>query len=94
MKPRGQIVLDAGAVAALAKGKSLLPAGVTGVAGSFGRGEPVELLGPDGAVLGKGLSRYTADEARAIRGAQSRDIEALLGYPGRAALIHRDDMAL
>ncbi len=92
MKPRGTVVIDAGAVAALTRGKSLLPAGVTGVTGDFGRGDPVEIYGPDGAV-GRGLSRYTADEARAIAGAQSGDIEAILGYSRRAAMIHRDDMA-
>jgi glutamate 5-kinase len=94
MKPRGQIVIDAGAVKALASGKSLLPAGVTAVAGRFGRGDPVAVLGPDGAELAKGLTRYTAEEAQAIKGRRSADIEPILGYPGRAALIHRDDMAL
>ena len=86
--------VDAGAVAALAQGKSLLPAGVVAVTGSFGRGEPVAVLAPDGAVLAKGLIRYTAAEARAIAGHRSGEIEAILGYPGRAALIHRDDMVL
>jgi len=94
MKPRGEVRVDAGAVAALAQGKSLLPAGVVAVAGSFGRGEPVAVLGPDGAVLAKGLIRYTAAEATAIAGHRSGEIEAILGYPGRAALIHRDDMVL
>lgn len=94
MKPRGEIAVDAGATRALLSGKSLLPAGVTGVTGSFGRGDPVVILGPDGARLGQGLSRYTAAEARAIRGRQSAEIEPTLGYPGRAALIHRDDMAI
>ena len=94
MKPRGEVMLDAGAVAALAQGRSLLPAGVTAVTGSFGRGEPVALVAPGGAVLGKGLIRYTAAEARAIAGHRSGEIEAILGYPGRAALVHRDDMAL
>jgi len=94
MKPRGEVRVDAGAVAALAQGKSLLPAGVVAVSGSFGRGEPVAVLAPDGAVLAKGLIRYTAAEARAIAGHRSGEIEALLGYPGRAALIHRDDMVL
>ena len=94
MKPRGTIRVDAGAVRALQSGRSLLPAGVSGVDGSFGRGEAVSIAGPDGAVLGTGLVRYTAEETRAIRGRRSAEIEAVLGYPGRAALIHRDDMAL
>lgn len=94
MKPRGEVTLDAGAARALTSGKSLLPAGVTTVTGRFGRGDPVAILGPDGAALGQGLIRYTAAETTLIRGHRSDEIETLLGYPGRAALIHRDDMAL
>jgi glutamate 5-kinase len=93
MKPKGSLRLDAGAVTALRLGKSLLPAGVDTITGDFQRGDPVTLLGPDGAHLGLGLSRYTADEARAIAGHRSDEIGAILGYPGRAALVHRDDMA-
>jgi glutamate 5-kinase len=93
MKAQGVLMLDAGAVAALKRGKSLLPAGVTSVIGDFGRGDPVELRSPEGHALGMGLTRYTAEEARAIRGHRSDEIEALLGYPGRAALVHRDDLA-
>ncbi len=94
MKERGSVTVDAGAAAALAQGRSLLPAGVRAVAGRFGRGEPVAILGPAGEALGKGLIRYTAEEARAIMGHRSDEIAAILGHPGRAALIHRDDMAL
>lgn len=94
MKPKGTVTLDAGAVAALTLGKSLLPAGVRSVEGRFGRGEPVAILDPSGAGLGKGLVRYTSDEARQIAGHRSGEIEAILGYGGRAALIHRDDMVL
>ncbi|MEJ6388575.1 glutamate 5-kinase [Gymnodinialimonas ulvae] len=94
MKPKGGLRLDAGAVDAMGRGKSLLPAGVTAVDGRFGRGEPVRLEGPDGAALGIGLSRYTSDEAQAIAGHRSSEIAPILGYPGRAALVHRDDMAL
>ncbi|MCA3440335.1 MAG: glutamate 5-kinase [Rhodobacter sp.] len=94
MKPRGELRVDAGAVAALRAGKSLLPAGVSGVTGSFGRGDPVAILDPSGDTLGKGLVRYTAAEARAIAGHRSGEIEAILGYAGRAALIHRDDMVV
>jgi glutamate 5-kinase len=94
MKPKGALRLDAGAAAALARGKSLLPAGVVAVMGDFQRGDPVAMEGPDGARLGLGLSRYTATEARAIAGHRSDEITAILGYPGRAALVHRDDMAV
>ena len=94
MKPRGELRLDAGAVVAMAQGKSLLPAGVTAVTGTFGRGDPVALVSPEGDVLGKGLVRYTAVEAKAIAGHRSGEIEAILGYQGRAALVHRDDLVI
>ncbi|KAA9008885.1 glutamate 5-kinase [Histidinibacterium aquaticum] len=92
MKPCGEITVDAGAARALGEGKSLLPAGVTEVTGRFDRGDPVAIHGPDGARLAAGLTRYTAAEARAIRGRRTADIEAVLGYKGRSVLVHRDDM--
>ncbi len=94
LKPLGIITVDAGAAAALARGKSLLPAGVTDVAGHFERGDSVAINGPGKVALGHGLCRYSSGEARAISGQRSDRIEPILGYPGRAALIHRDDMAL
>lgn len=94
MKPRGVITIDAGAAAALGRGKSLLPAGVTGIEGDFDRGDPIEIRGPDGHLIARGLTAYDGTEARAIAGAQSGDIAGILGHPGRAALVHRDNMAL
>ena len=94
LKTRGDILLDAGAVQALLSGKSLLPAGVFAVRGQFERGDLVAILGPDGAALGRGLVRYSADETRAIAGHKSAEIEQILGYAGRAALVHRDDMVI
>ena len=94
MKPRGAVTVDAGAVAALARGTSLLPAGVTAVEGRFERGVSIAMYDPAGHAVGHGLSRYSAEEIGQIKGHKSAEIEALLGYPGRAALIHRDDMAL
>ncbi|GAA4228200.1 glutamate 5-kinase [Sagittula marina] len=94
MKPQGVLHVDAGATVALKNGKSLLPAGLALIEGDFGRGDPVTLRAHDGSTLGQGLARYTSDEARQIAGHRSHEIEALLGYPGRAVLIHRDDMAL
>lgn len=93
MKPKGEVHVDAGAASALSSGKSLLPAGVVQLSGAFGRGDPVAILGPDGRI-GIGLTRYTSEEAGKIRGQRSDRIEELLGYAGRAALIHRDDMAV
>lgn len=92
MKPKGEIALDQGAVDALGRGKSLLPAGVSSVSGDFERGDPVAILSPVGGNIGIGLSRYTAEEVEIIKGHQSGALEALLGYPGRSVLIHRDDM--
>lgn len=94
MKPKGQIHIDAGAVAALGRGKSLLPAGVSDVSGTFGRGDPVAILSPDQTRLGLGLVGYTSAEAAAIKGRRSADIEGILGYTGRTVLIHRDDMVI
>ncbi len=93
MKPRGVLHVDAGAVAALAAGRSLLPAGLVRVEGAFQRGDPVTIMGPEGA-LGLGLAGYSSSEAAALAGHRSHEIEAILNYPGRVALIHRDEMAL
>jgi glutamate 5-kinase len=94
LSPAGTLTLDAGAVAALKAGKSLLPAGVTGVSGGFEKGDCVRLTDPDGRSVGVGLAAYAADEAARIRGRRSDEIETLLGYRGASVLIHRDDMVL
>lgn len=94
MKPKGAISVDGGAVAALMRGNSLLPAGVSMVTGNFERGAPVAILNDEGYKIGQGLCCYTSVEVAAIKGQRSDRIEAILGYPGRAVLIHRDDMAL
>ncbi len=94
LEPRGTVHVDAGAARALFSGKSLLPAGVTRVEGNFDRGDCVILRDPSGAEIGRGLVVYDAGEAGQLVGRNSRDIEAVLGVPGRAEMIHRDDMAL
>ena len=94
LSPAGTYVLDQGAGAALANGKSLLPAGVTEVAGEFQRGDAVRLSLPAGEEVGRGLSAYSAAEARLIIGHNSGEIESLLGYRGREELVHRDDLVL
>jgi glutamate 5-kinase len=94
MKPLGQIVIDEGAKKALESGKSLLPAGVSGVSGSFQRGDCVAITLANGAALALGISSYSSIEAVALIGLKTSEIEAVLGYPARAALVHRNDMAV
>ena len=94
LKSAGTLILDEGARRALGSGKSLLPAGVTAIEGAFQRGDAVVLRGLDGAEIARGLSAYSAADARRIIGHKSREIEAILGYRGREELVHRDDMVL
>jgi glutamate 5-kinase len=89
--PRGRLVLDAGAVDAVVRRRmSLLPAGVTGVAGDFYSGEPVELAGPDGAVVARGLVGYDAVDLPALLGHKTAELPAEF----RREIVHRDDLVL
>jgi glutamate 5-kinase len=90
----GTLRVDAGAVGALKRGSSLLPAGVTAAEGAFERGDAVLVLAPDGAPVAKGLSAYDAADAQALLGRRTEEIEAILGYRGRDEMIHRDDLVL
>ena len=92
MKPFGRIFADDGALSALSCGKSLLPAGVFRIDGEFDRGDPVEICGKDESTVGIGLARYTSSEATRILGKRSAEVSQSLGYPARAALVHRDDL--
>lgn len=94
LKPAGEVRLDAGAVAALRSGKSLLPAGVTEIVGRFDRGDALIVRDPAGVEIARGLSAYSSVDAERIRGRKSGEIEALLGFRGRDELIHRDDLVL
>jgi glutamate 5-kinase len=94
LEPRGTLTLDAGAVAALRRGTSLLPVGVAKVEGDFARGDAVILRGPDGSEIGRGLVAYDAADAERIRGKASGEVPRILGIDGRAEMIHRDDLVL
>jgi glutamate 5-kinase len=94
LEPRGTLTIDAGAVAALRRGKSLLPAGVIRVDGQFSRGDAVVIRGPDTAEIGRGLVAYDAEDAAKIKGRSSADILGILGFAGRIEMVHRDDMVL
>lgn len=94
LKSAGALTVDDGAVRALATGKSLLPAGVTAIDGTFKRGDVVEVKDRGGRVLARGLVAYAAEDARRIAGQKSAEIERLLGFRGRDEIVHRDDLVV
>lgn len=91
---KGEISVDAGAIAALKSGKSLLAAGATDVTGSFARGDLIAITAADGRVIARGLSEYDAADAASLCGKRSEDHAAILGHEPRGALVHRNHMAL
>jgi glutamate 5-kinase len=94
LEPKGMLSIDAGAVAALRSGKSLLPAGVIRVDGAFARGDAVVIRGPDGGEVGRGLVAYDAEDAVKIMGRSSAEITSILGFGGRTEMVHRDDLVV
>ncbi len=94
LQPAGELHVDDGALAALSSGKSLLPAGVTRVAGKFKRGDALIVRDSTGLEIARGLAAYSSVEAERLRGRKSGEIEALLGFRGRDEIIHRDDLVI
>ena len=95
LRPQGTLHLDAGAATALRdKGRSLLPSGLKLVEGTFGAGDCVRCVAPDGREIARGLVNYGSGELRKIQGAHTRDIDAILGYKVSDEVIHRDDMVI
>lgn len=94
LEPAGRLTVDAGAIGALLSGKSLLPAGVKRVTGNFSRGDTVAILSPDDREIARGLVAYDAADAVRIAGLKTAEIEAVLGYEARSAMVHRDDLVV
>jgi glutamate 5-kinase len=95
LRPAGDVFLDAGAVRALVEeGRSLLPAGVRGVRGSFGPGDAVALRDAEGREVARGLTRYGTEDLAAIVGARSSELATRLGWAGPAEVVHRDDLVV
>jgi glutamate 5-kinase len=94
LEPAGRLTVDAGAIGALKSGKSLLPAGVKLVSGNFARGDTVAILSPEGREIARGLVAYDAADAVRIAGLKTAEIENVLGYEARSAMIHRDDLVV
>jgi glutamate 5-kinase len=94
-RTRGKVVIDAGAARALVeRGRSLLPAGVVDVQGSFQIGDAVSCVDESGHELARGLTAYTAEALVAIKGVATREIERVLGYSNGSEVIHRDDLVV
>ncbi len=94
-KPTGRVIVDDGAARALQQnGRSLLPAGITAVRGTFARGDAISILGPDEAELARGIARYASNDLDQIAGVHSDKIAARLGYAYGPVAVHRNDMIL
>jgi len=91
---KGGLVVNEGAEAAILRGASLLPVGVTGVSGSFGVGDVVGLFDGAGAEFARGIANYTSDEVNRIKGANTRQVGDILGYIRRKEVIGRKYMSL
>jgi glutamate 5-kinase len=92
---QGTLTLDAGAVAAVVQRRaSLLPAGITGVDGTFEAGDPVSLAGEDGAVVARGLVNYDAAEIPGLMGRSTRWLASRLGAEYEREVVHRDDLVI
>ena len=92
---KGSILLDAGAVRAVTERRaSLLPAGITGVTGVFVGGDPVDLVGPDGVAVARGLVNYDSAELPDLLGRTTRDLARELGASYEREVVHRDDLVL
>ncbi len=92
--PMGRLHIDDGAAAALNKGKSLLPAGVKRIEGSFARGDAVSIVSATGTEIARGLVAYDRDDAARIAGRKTSEIENALGFRGRDEMVHRDDLVM
>jgi len=90
----GSVIVDDGAVAALERGRSLLPAGILRIEGTFQRGDAITIMKRDGSEFGRGLIAYSSEDATQIIGHKTGEIEDLLGYRGRDEIIHRDDLVI
>lgn len=94
LQPAGELIVDDGAVAALGRGSSLLPAGVLRVVGPFQRGDALIVRDTAGKEIGRGLVAYSSADAERLLGRKSSEIATLLGFHGRDEIIHRDDLVL
>ena len=94
LQTEGTVMVDKGACAALTKGRSLLPAGVIQITGQFDRGDLIDIYNDENRLIGRGLAGYSAAEADKLKGQKSAQFEDIIGYDGRAELVHADNLVL
>lgn len=95
--PKGKVIVDTGAMVAISKGKSLLPIGIKKVSGKFGRGNAIEICFEEDdqlRVIAIGITKYSSEDLKLLKGHSSDDIEKILGYSYGNSAIHRDDMVV
>ena len=92
VSPKGELVIDDGAINALKKGKSLLAAGIKKVNGTFSKGDHIKILDKNLKEYARGLSSFSSEETIKIQGQHSNKISELLGYISKSEVVHKDDM--
>ena len=92
MSPKGELIIDEGAIAALKKGKSLLAAGIKEINGNFQKGDHIKIIDKNFREHARGLSSFSSDEILKIKGKHSNKIKDLLGYVAKSEVVHKDDM--
>ena len=92
ISPKGELVIDDGAIKALKQGKSLLAAGIKKVNGKFNKGDHIKILNKNMNEYARGLSSFTSEEILKIKGQHSNKIQELLGYIAKSEVVHKDDM--
>ena len=91
--PKGEVVIDQGAVKAINNGKSLLPAGVKKIKGTFEKGDHILVKDQNNVECARGLTSFSSIEISKIKGSHSSKIKNILGYSSREEVIHKDDLA-
>ena len=90
----GSVTIDKGALKAISEGKSLLPVGIKSISGNFERGDVISVKTDDNFEIARGLSNYSNKQANQLKGKKSASFASIVGFQGRAELIHADDLVM
>jgi len=90
--PKGEVIIDQGAIKAIENGKSLLPAGVKKINGNFDKGDHILVKDMNNTEFARGLTSFSSNEIEKIKGLHSSKIKNILGYSSREEIVHKDDL--